>query len=586
MATQRPNGLRNFSVHAYDAASAATVDQMRSETAAFSDFRPEGSQNLAELDPETAARRHLDQALASEAAPAFTAPAGAGAVSDFKAVSTETVPLTGTRTVKFRQTLNGVPVYGTLVTVELDSDNSLVGLDSSLGQPDVDPVASVSPADAVAAAGRFPGYKPSLEGIVPQINYWYDPAASQWRLVYILENVPVTRDQDTMSEEDRTSSLEPPRYVDYVVDAHEGAVVSVAPRTPSMTATGQTTTGGEVVGVTVGSAGGAGVEQTATDGFGVERTFLCEQEGEGFALRDPVHNVHTFDFGFKDPTTDGGLPGDGIVNPPDWAPEAVSAHANAVAVSDFLRTVLLRDNIDDKGGVMVSTINCVVESDSPGPKQWVNAFWSPELQQMVYGQVLVNGSLRSLSINVDVVAHEIFHGVTDSTARLEYQFQSGAMNESYSDIFGTIVANRGNDDTRQWDWQLGERLLPGDKPFRDLSDPTKFHQPAHMDDYVDLPNTQAGDWGGVHVNSGIHNKAAFLVLTSVDDAGDLVMTPTESAAVFYLALSQRLSQTSQFSDSRSAVVASARTLFRNAPEDERERKVAAIEAAFSTVGIE
>ena len=564
MANPRPNGLTNYSVHAYDAAGSATVDQLRSEQAAFLDFRPEGSQNLADLDPETAARRHLDQALASDAAAAFTAPEGAGAVSDFTAVSTETVPLTGTRTVKFRQTLNGVPVYGTLVTVELDQNNALVSLDSSLGKPDVDPVASVSPADAVTAAGAYPGFNPSLEGIVPQLNYWYDPAATKWRLVYILENVRVTTDQATMREADRESGLEPPRLVDYIVDAHSGEVVSVAPRTPSA----------------------AGVEQTATDGFGVERTFLVEEEGEGFALRDPVHNVQTFDFGFRDPTVDAGLPGDAILHPPDWASEAVSAHANAVSVSDFLRTVLLRDNIDDMGGAMVSTINCVVEEDSPGPKQWVNAFWSPDIKQMVYGQVMVDGELRSLSINVDVVAHEIFHGVTDSTARLEYQFQSGALNESLSDIFGTIVANRGTDDPRQWDWELGERLLPGNRPFRDLSDPTRFHQPAHMDDYRDLPNTQAGDWGGVHVNSGIHNKAAFLVLTGEDDAGDLVLTPSEVAAVFYLALSQRLSQTSQFIDSRNAVVASARTLFRELPEDERERKVAAIEAGFSGVGIE
>jgi Zn-dependent metalloprotease len=564
MANERPNGLTNYSVHAYDAAGSATVDQLRSEQAAFLDFRPEGSQNLADLDPETAARRHLDQALASDAAAAFTAPEGAGAVSDFTAVSTETVPLTGTRTVKFRQTLNGVPVYGTLVTVELDENNALVSLDSSLGRPDVDPVASVSPADAVSAARAHPGFNPNLDGIVPQLNYWFDPAATQWRLVYILENVRVTTDQATMRDEDRDSGLEPPRLVDYIVDAHSGEVVSVAPRTPSA----------------------AGVEQTATDGFGVERTFLVEEDGEGFALRDPVHNVHTFDFGFRDPTVDAGLPGDAVLNPPEWTPEAVSAHANAVAVSDFLRTVLLRDNIDDMGGIMVSTINCVVQEDSAGPKQWVNAFWSPDIRQMVYGQVMVDGELRSLSINVDVVAHEIFHGVTDSTARLEYQFQSGALNESYSDIFGTIVANRGADDARQWDWELGERLLPGNRPFRDLSDPTLFDQPAHMDDYQDLPNTQAGDWGGVHVNSGIHNKAAFLVLTSEDHAGDLVMTPDEVAAVFYLALSQRLSQTSQFIDSRNAVVASARTLFRAAPEDERERKIAAIEAAFSAVGIE
>ena len=93
---------------------------------------------------------------------------------------------------------------------------------------------------------------------------------------------------------------------------------------------------------------------------------------------------------------------------------------------------------------------------------------------MVYGQVLRPDGLRSLSANVDVVAHEMFHGVTDHTSRLEYALQPGALNESYSDIFGTIVANLGNDDPRTWDWQLGEKLMVGDKPFRDLQDPTRL----------------------------------------------------------------------------------------------------------------
>ena len=104
-------------------------------------------------------------------------------------------------------------------------------------------------------------------------------------------------------------------------------------------------------------------------------------------------------------------------------------------------------------------INCVVADASPGPKQWINAFWNG--RQMVYGQVLRGDELRSLSANIDVVAHEMFHGVTDHTARLEYAFQPGALNESYSDIFGTIVANRGEDDPRSWDWLLGENLLIG-----------------------------------------------------------------------------------------------------------------------------
>jgi bacillolysin/neutral peptidase B len=352
--------------------------------------------------------------------------------------------------------------------------------------------------------------------------------------------------------------------MDYVVDAHDGSVVALLPRTPSVA---------------------AGQEQTAVDAFGVERTFVVAERDGHLVLRDEAHNVETYDFGFGDPAVDGGnLPGDPIANPPDWEPGAVSAHANAVAVSDFLRTVLQRDNIDGQGGVMVSTINCVVADASPGPKQWINAFWNGE--QMVYGQVLRGEELRSLSANVDVVAHEMFHGVTDHTSRLEYAFQSGALNESYSDIFGTIVANLGKDDPREWDWQLGEKLMADDQPFRDLSDPGKFDQPAHMRDFKVLPNTRPGDWGGVHVNSGIHNKAAFNVLTAEDAGGDLVLTLAEAAAVFYLALTQRLSRTSQFRDSRRYVLASARTLFRNEPDEDRNRKVAAIEAAFDAVGID
>jgi bacillolysin/neutral peptidase B len=105
-----------------------------------------------------------------------------------------------------------------------------------------------------------------------------------------------------------------------------------------------------------------------------------------------------------------------------------------------------------------------------------------------------------------------------------------------------------------------------------------------MDDFRVLPNTRGGDWGGVHINSGIHNKAAFNILTA-EDPPELVLSPTEVAALFYLALTQRLSRTSQFSDSRRAVVASARTLFRGLPPDEQRRKVAVVESGFDAVGI-
>jgi bacillolysin/neutral peptidase B len=179
----------------------------------------------------------------------------------------------------------------------------------------------------------------------------------------------------------------------------------------------------------------------------------------------------------------------------------------------------------------------------------------------------------------------MFHGVTDSTARLEYAVQSGALNESYSDIFGIIIANFSNPDPRTWSWKVGEGLSPSGKPFRDMRDPTLFGQPDHMDKFKVLPNTQRGDWGGVHTNSGIHNKAAFNILTAPGSGGSLALTPQEVAGIFYLALTQQLSRTSQFSDSRRGVLVSARTLFRTLPPDQQTAKLAAITNGFTAVGI-
>jgi len=350
--------------------------------------------------------------------------------------------------------------------------------------------------------------------------------------------------------------------MDFVVDAHSGRVVAELPRTPSIAAS----------------------TETAVDGVGLPRRIRVESDGSKKVLRDSKFNVETFDFRFGDPIVDEArLPGRAIKNPPKWSAAAVSAHANAVVVAEFLHTVLLRNNIDNNGSPMRSSINCVVLDESPGDRVWANAFWNN--RQMVYGQVMNGGKLRSLCVNVDIVAHEMFHGVTEHTSRLEYAFQPGALNESYSDIFGAIVSNWAEPDPRNWDWEIGEGLLANGKPFRDMSDPARFRQPAHMRDFKVLPNTQSGDWGGVHINSGIHNKAAFNVFTAEDARGNLILTPQAGAAIFYLALTQQLSRTSQFSDSRRGVLTSARTLLRALPRNEQATKLAAIESAFADVGI-
>ena len=545
------NGLKVFSLHSQDKASKSAMTALSATRSMNPSFAFADATGVTAVDPETAARNYLDQALASSATPGFTAPVADAVPSEFKSLGTESIPLTGTTIVKFRQNFSKIPVYGSLVTIELDESNKLLGINSALGTPaSVDAVAKISAAEAVKAVKAYPGHAKDLNKVVPRLNYYFDAGASKWRLVFILEDVPVVPDSKGPS----------PVLMDYVVDASSGKVVAALPRTPTIAA-----------------------QETALDGLGKPRTFELDKTGNIKLLKDSTLNVQTFDFKFNDPVQQASvLPGKPIKNPPKFPPAAVSAHANAEAVSTFLRSVLKRNNIDNRGGLMRSSINCVDMSDTPDGKEWVNAFWNGD--QMVYGQRHDGTGFLSMSVALDVVGHEMFHGVTDMTSRLEYALQPGALNESYSDIFGVIIANQPNPDPRTWRWQLGAGLQPNGAPFRDMSNPALQGQPDHMRNFKVLPNTRKGDNGGVHTNSGIHNKAAFNILTAAKE-GALVFTPTEAAAFFYLALTQRLARTSQFSDSRTAVLDSARTLFRTLAPAALAEKIAAIEAGFTKVGI-
>jgi Zn-dependent metalloprotease len=198
--------------------------------------------------------------------------------------------------------------------------------------------------------------------------------------------------------------------------------------------------------------------------------------------------------------------------------------------------------------------------------------------------VLFNGSLRSIAASADVVAHEFFHGVTDHTAQLVYELESGAMNESYSDIFGTIISNFANLDVGSWNWLVGDGISSSVEAFRSMKDPTAFGQPKHMRDFIILPNTEKGDHGGVHTNSGIHNFAAYRLMTA-KSAGKFVFSPAEVAAIFYITVTQQLSRQSGFSDSRRGALIATRSLFRNASAAELAKRVKAVENAFSAAGI-
>jgi Zn-dependent metalloprotease len=549
--TPRSNGLTRFNMHAFDKKSERMFAALDSERRGFAGFAAAAT-DVTAMDPESAARLYLKQALQSDSVPGLTAPVADRVESEYRSLGTERIPLTGTTMVKFRQHLNKIPIYGSLTAVEVDENNGLLSISSAAGKPSkVSAVAKISPAEAIAVIEKAPGLKKVLDGITPELNYYFDAAKSKWRLVYIAQDVRVTPDEKAKTK------THIPLLMDFVVDAQSGQLVAKLPRTMMM----------------------ASISETAVDDFAVNRTFQADKTGPKTTMVDATLNIQTFDFRFKDIDNSGNvLPGTLVRKSTTWSSGAVSAHANAAAVAQYMRTQLKRNGIDNRGGTLISTVNCTASTEPAGPREWLNAAWVGT--QMVYGQRQNGAGLLSLAANIDVVGHEIFHGVTDHSSRLEYQGQSGAMNESYSDIFGILISNLGKQ-FGSFDWEMGEGLFSGGRALRDLSNPPRFGQPKHMRDFV----VTTDDHGGVHTNSGIHNFAAFKIMTAKDSAGKFVLTPDQCAAIFYLTLTQRLSRTSQFIDSRLGAVASAQSLFRSEPPATRAAKIAAVEQGFTAAGI-
>ncbi|HWJ71775.1 MAG TPA: M4 family metallopeptidase [Kaistia sp.] len=183
------------------------------------------------------------------------------------------------------------------------------------------------------------------------------------------------------------------------------------------------------------------------------------------------------------------------------------------ATFDLYSAVYGRNSIDDNGMDLIGTVHY--------GNGYNNAFWNSV--QMVFGDG--DGTIfNRFTIAIDVMGHELTHGVTGATAKLEYHDQPGALNESISDVFGSLVKQRSLGQTAaQADWLIGAGLLASGikgvalrsmkAPGTAYDDPVlgKDPQPDHMSRYV---NTTS-DNGGVHINSGIPNKAFYLAAIGI-----------------------------------------------------------------------
>ncbi len=159
-----------------------------------------------------------------------------------------------------------------------------------------------------------------------------------------------------------------------------------------------------------------------------------------------------------------------------------------------------RDSYDDAGATLHSTVHYCPDS---GHCPYVNAFWNGA--QMVYGDGFPAAD--------DVVAHELTHAVTEHSANLFYYMQSGALNESFSDIFGEVVdlENGAGNDAASVRWRMGEDV-PGIGAIRDMMTPTDFNDPGKTSDGLYVCGDPGSDRGGVHSNSGVPNHAFALMV--------------------------------------------------------------------------
>ncbi|WP_329454156.1 M4 family metallopeptidase [Streptomyces sp. NBC_01497] len=249
------------------------------------------------------------------------------------------------------------------------------------------------------------------------------------------------------------------------------------------------------------------------------------------------------------------------------------AHAGLGVTFDLYLKVYGRHSIDDAGLPLNATVHYGREYD--------NAFWDGE--RMVFGDG-DNDLFLDFTIPVDVIGHELTHGVTQYTAALEYSGQSGALNESVSDVFGSLIKQYAlGQSAAQADWLIGTGLLGPDvtgQALRSMKAPGtaydddvlgKDPQPATMDAYV----RTAQDNGGVHINSGIPNHAFYLAATELGGSAW-----EKAGQVWYDVLTGgALAADAQFADFARLTAAAARTRFGDGDEH------AAMVKAWSQVGV-
>ena len=471
--------------------------------------------------------------------------------SEFEIVKSEYDEI-GIQNIKLEQKFMGIPVYGGEIYLHKRNGNIDLFNGNSFPTPSINSVVPLI-AESFASLKAISDIKTrtTFRDLLPEEKTFLKYNSPEAELIVYHKNDLLKSEKLTWHLTVRPNLVE--RW-EYFIDAKTGEIIHFYNNTQS----------------------DGDVTATGIDLNGVSRSFHAYLKSGTYNLADfsrPMYNAQTQSgmiatYDANNTSTGANFAASMVTSTSlnSWPSRAVSAQYTATATYEYYRLTHGWNSINNKGCDIPLIINITNEDGT----SMENAFWNGTAAFFGNG----GSTFKPLAGGFDVGAHELGHAVVGNSANLEYQGQSGALNESFADISGAMLDRE--------DWKIGEDVVKSTATafpsgaLRDMSNPhnggSGISSPAWQPSNMNEIYTGSGDNGGVHTNSGIPNYAYYLFANQV--------TREKAEKVFYRALFNYLTRSSQFIDLRLSVIQAAKDLYGNAAPE-----VTAAISAFNQVGI-
>jgi thermolysin len=508
--------------------------------------------NPKKFNKGTQQELNLAKTMSYEYLAQYVSSRGIDSTKDLKVINVAVDDLSMAHT-KMQQTVNGVPVFGGETIVHLNSDGSLFNItDSLVSKVSVSTEPTLSKTEALNAATSIYGCSDCLTA-EPKVDMFVLRRKGKDHLSYRVQLERIDGSQET------TMPV-------YFIDAHTGQKIWEYNNLQT-----------------------AGVVGSGTSTYYGTLSFNAYQNGTTFYMEDVTRKIGTFDYKNTTTSLSRATDTDNVWNATNQR-AIVDAHYGTAATYDYFKNVHGRNGIDGNGGpgstLSIDGVTNLIGSRVHYSTNYNNAFWNGSY--MTFGDG--DGSTFSSLTTVDICGHELTHGVTERTANLVYSGESGALNESMSDVFGVMVDRRVRGESANT-WKIGEECFT---PANGTGDALRYMDTPHLagnggftsdddPDHYSERYTGTADNGGVHINSGIANKAFYLVAKGGSHHLGGTMTgigPDDAAKIWYRALTSFMTSSTNFAGARTATLNAATALFGNT-----STQYNAVCQAWSMVGV-